>query len=123
MKEQMTLGEIADALKAASHDLSVRFDFCGLKPTDLDSWRGDYSMIAFGWTKEGEFPKAGELAKKCSAAIGQTFQGYKGGDFTMSSDTPVWVSNYGYSNDTAVVGVRVEMFEVIIETTAKEYGI
>jgi hypothetical protein len=54
-------------------------------------------------------------------ADGKTFEGYKGGDYTMSRQTPVWVSNYGTSNETAVVGVIDKNYVVIIATAYQEY--
>ena len=31
----------------------------------------------------------------CKGAMGEVFQGYKGGDYQMGRNTPVWIANYG----------------------------
>lgn len=54
------------------------------------------------------------------SAVGAAFEGYKGGVFTMSRHTPVWVANYGNAGNTAVVGVRDLGYLVIIETAYVE---
>jgi hypothetical protein len=35
----------------------------------------------------------------CRAAIGEVFEGYKGGDFQMGRNTPVWLASYGCSGE------------------------
>ncbi len=62
--------------------------------------------------------------------VGATLYGYKGGEFLMIEDTPVWVANYGESHgfrnegdiwSQAVVGVSEDERHVIIETKNIEY--
>lgn len=33
------------------------------------------------------------------AAMGEVFEGYKGGDFQMGRNTPVWLASYGCSGE------------------------
>lgn len=44
------------------------------------SWRGDYSQLAF---IEAEGITVEEMINNARSAIGETFEGWKGGDFTM----------------------------------------
>lgn len=84
---QMTLGKLIAALEA----MPANADIAGL--TGPHSYRGYYSDLAFEPT-EGTV-KAGDLLAACKGAMGQVFEGYKGGDYVMGSLTPVWVSYYG----------------------------
>lgn len=84
---QITLGKLIEALEAMPADAQV---------ANLDnehSYRGYYEDLAFE-RLDGTRP-ASELLADCKAAMGQVFQGYKGGDFVMGALTPVWVANYG----------------------------
>ena len=84
---QMTLGKMIEALETFPDGATVR----GLK--DLDSYRGYYSDLAF---ELGDEPVlASDLLATCKAAMGQVFQGYKGGDYMMGALTPLWIANYG----------------------------
>ena len=119
---QLLLGELILKLEAVEKkDLRICFDFEYAFPTHLSSWRGSYCELAISFEFEGNAPTVEEFLKKLNSAIGQTFTGYKGGDFTMGKNTPVWVANYGNSGNTGVVGVIDTGYTVIIETKYCEY--
>lgn len=84
---QMTLGKLISALEAIPADTAI----AGMDSPH--SYRGYYSDLAFE-PVEGSV-KASALLAQCQAAMGQVFEGYKGGDFVMGALTPVWVSEYG----------------------------
>ena len=84
---QMTLSKLIAALETMPSDADV----AGLNSPH--SYRGYYSDLAFELT-DGTV-KAGALLTECKAAMGQVFQGYKGGDYVMGALTPVWVASYG----------------------------
>jgi hypothetical protein len=84
--EQMTLGELITALEAMPADLVI----AGLHGPH--SYRGYYCDLAF---EPREKTTAGKLLELCRGAMGRGFTGYKGGDYTMGENTPVWVANYG----------------------------
>lgn len=122
--DQLSLGEIiskCEAIAEKNHKLSdgseitVRFDFEYLRPDHIGSWRGIYAELALGFVSEDEI-KLSEFLTLLKEADGKTFEGYKGGDFTMSRHTPVWVANYGNSGNTAVVDVVDAEYEVILIT-------
>lgn len=58
------------------------------------SYRGDYSELAFTPVEETTF---GEMLRFARSAMGDTFTGYKGGDYTMGEFTPCWIAEYGTS--------------------------
>ena len=73
------------------------------------SYRGIYRDLAFEIKKFTEYPCImGEFNTALEKAIGSTYTGYKGGDFTMSKNTNVWVdfgvSSCGYE----IVGIEMK---------------
>jgi hypothetical protein len=40
--------------------------------------------------------------------LGKTLEGYKGGDFLMDADTPLWCSPYGDASGLAIVRMEYE---------------
>jgi hypothetical protein len=85
---QMTLGELISALDSMPPDAQVAFLI------DAHSYRGYYDDLAFEYHPDDTRP-ASDLLNECRAAMGQAFQGYKGGDFVMGKTTPLWVASYG----------------------------
>lgn len=84
-KSQLTLGGLIDALTAMRPDEEV------VNLTAPGSYRGYYSDLYFE-RGEGTRP-ASELLALARSCMGETFQGYKGGDFTMSRNTPLWIAD------------------------------
>lgn len=121
MSNQMTLGVFIKALQRCNQDAEVVFDFCHIKPTDFDSYRGFYDHLALGWDDEGEDVKCSDLLRDANDAVGKVFYGYKGGDYTMTLDTPLWVSNYGEAKETAIVDVVDKGYYVVIMTAYQEW--
>jgi hypothetical protein len=73
---------------------------------EVESYRGYYSDLSFDVMSAA--PKtAGQVLADLRAALGATFEGYKGGDFVMDSDTPLWVSAYGSASGDAVMDFTV----------------
>jgi hypothetical protein len=103
---QMTLGKLIAELES-------------MAPTDMvanlinaHSYRGYYSDLAFE-RGEGMREVCGLLAD-CKDAMGQVFEGYKGGDFVMGALTPLWIANYGRGGQKLMalrVGGEVETAE------------
>lgn len=102
MNYHLTLGGLADALKQADVNMPVVFD-CGNSPSEPHSYRGYYSDLCF---EQGNPITAGELLEEVTKCFEKTFEGYKGGDFTMSEDTPLWTAPYG-DTGRAVMGAHV----------------
>ena len=84
---QMTLGELIDFLKAQPADKKIT----GFGAAN--SYRGYYSDLAFEPSKEEK--TVGNFLDHCKSAMGQVFEGYKGGGFVMGRNTPLWIAFYG----------------------------
>ena len=121
---QLSIGTLIEKLSEIPIDQKdnppvIIFDFCRSYPTSIDSWRGIYSELAldhnqnYSSKKPMALPDFIEMLKNCDGA---TFTGYKGGEFTMSLETPIWVDNYGQSTRTAVVGVMNDGYHVVLLT-------
>lgn len=117
---QLQLGELIDLFEKCPPDKTVRYDFPHFVPGDLDSYRGYYEQLALEYVDTGEVPTAASLLTKLKAADGATFEGYKGGEFTMDRSTLVWVANYGSSGHTIITGVTWDGYYAIIHTAYQE---
>lgn len=60
------------------------------------SYRGDYSELAFEPVPR---IRIGDMLDAARAALGATFDGYKGGDYTMTEHTSCWIARYGEDSD------------------------
>jgi hypothetical protein len=60
----------------------------------LGSYRGYYSDMALHPT-EGLVWNAGQLLRECQRVVDTELTGYKGGEFLMERDTPLWLAGYG----------------------------
>lgn len=87
MDGNMTLGELIDWLEKQDQTLIVKDGF-GSPHSD----RGSYDELAF--TPE---PKTtiGEMLSYAKSAEGCVFEGWKGGDFLMTRETPVYIGECG----------------------------
>lgn len=84
---QMTLGKMIAALEAMPPDTFI--DGIGTP----HSYRGYYSDLAFESLPNKT--RVVDALAMCRGAMGQVFEGYKGGDFVMGALTPLWVADYG----------------------------
>ncbi len=109
-KTQLTLGALIDALEAMPPDATVA------NLADPMSYRGYYCDLAFA-RSDGTRP-ATDLLRDCRAAMGEVFEGYKGGDYTMGARTPLWVSDYGTASGLRLMAVRADG---TIETEQEEW--
>jgi hypothetical protein len=94
---QMTLGKLIAVLESMPPDSMVP------NLNDAHSYRGYYCDLAF--TLDDGTRTASSLLVECRAAMGEVFGGYKGGEFVMGALTPLWVSHYGVSSGTRIVGL------------------
>lgn len=86
-----SLGDFIKALEASDPEWVVPVGIA-----EPHSWRGDYMELAF---QPAPPMTIGEALAVARSAMGQTYQGYKGGDFEMNEWTPVHLSFYGSSAD------------------------
>lgn len=120
---QLLLGELVLKLEAVKNkELPLFIDIMDKRPMGIDSWRGSYCELAIQTEQVGSYntdkvmheseygdsyemksigkenPTVKEWIEVLKEAIGKTFVGYKGGDFLMGKNTPVWLAEYGNSS-------------------------
>jgi hypothetical protein len=123
-EDTMTLGDLVTSLRAMPAALPVVF--AGRwrdrrHPGFFISYRGFYDQLAL--TRDGAAaPAAGDLLAAALACDGATFHGYKGGEYVMDLDTPLWVANMGEYPGWRVMRVwhDREDGEVVISTATAE---
>jgi len=124
---QFTLGKIIELLQKCDQEKIVRFDKKNLYPSYFTSWRGSYCELSLTYTDNPITVKS--LLKNAVEIVGNHQTGYKGGEFLMTRNTPVWVANYGMSSgfkkakdksEQYIVDI-VEKDDVTIKTVAADY--
>lgn len=118
----MKLGEIIDTLEQFDPTVKVRFSD-GSIPGVFMSWRGSYDQLTLAPADESDkLPTVGKLLAAAREADGRTFTGYKGGDFLMDRETPVWADDYSRSDHNIIAGVSVVDGEVVLnKVNVEEY--
>lgn len=121
MKEkiQFTIGDLIANLETEPQDNDISFNFCGLNPTGVASFRGSYDQLAISFADEYPEPKVKNVLASLKKAMefGNTFEGYKGGDYQMEADTLLWVANYGQTNAyTGIYKVKSKSDRTILKT-------
>lgn len=103
---QLNMGGLLKALESVDQALPVRIDgYPDRTPLPVvDSYRGYYEDIAIPYDS-GEPVTVATFAAALRATIGETFHGYKGGDYVCDKRTAVWLANYGRTMGAAVTGV------------------
>jgi hypothetical protein len=115
----MTLGELIAALDEQPQEMGVRFAN-GERPGRFISYRGAYADLALesGEGYDGNLPAhmvergyvahetVGSLRAAADETIGKTLEGYKGGEYIMYVNTPIWLAEEGVSSGVALVGVE-----------------
>ena len=100
----LTLGELIDALADVDDQVPVVVDRGG-GVGRLVSYRGYYADLAF--VPIADEASTATVRTAIVGAVGATFEGYKGGDFLMDRDAPLWIAADGDVTGIAVVGVDV----------------
>lgn len=91
MYGNVTLGMLIEWLEKQDQDLIVKDGF-GSPHSD----RGSYEELAFKPLPEA---RIGDMLAHAKSALGQTFDGYKGGDFTMHENTSCNIGEWGDCGD------------------------
>ena len=123
----VTLGEMVDFLDRLNKDGLISHNDSYLIVDELNSYRGYYSDLAFyvrKATPDEEPTTVGTLLKDLKWTIGSTFQGYKGGEFPMTKNTPLWIE-YGEwrdcSNEAILILKAGKSGGLVIESKKIEY--
>ncbi len=120
---QISLGALIDSLRNLPSDEPVLFDLdAPASPGRFASYRGYYEDLAVSlWADGGDIATTvGEFLTRAEAAVGDTFEGYKGGSYVARRETPVWASDWGEASGRAVIGLFHEGGRVIILTEIEE---
>ena len=127
MTKQLSLGKLINELGKYSETAHVAFDFANTYPSGLGSSRGYYEHLAIDYADarygdKREMMTVGELLSVLRSAVGKSFTGWKGGEYFMYLDTPLWVDHQGIWSSTAIVGVREETkdYLVLLQTRRME---
>lgn len=108
----ITLGDLIKLLENAEETMPVRFANSEYGPGNPHSYRGYYSDLAF---EDISDVTVKHVLADCRESFEKTFTGYKGGDFFMGADTPLWNSPYGCCGK-AIVGASVIDGVLTLET-------
>lgn len=111
-RDNYNLGNLIEDLEKYPSDAEVSIEPFGLYPTGFGSYRGYYEDLSIEYTTEkynGKVLECGELLKKAKECVGKTFYGYKGGEFTMTKSSVIWLANYGDNTHIILTGVE-DMF-------------
>ncbi len=87
----MWLQELIKILEQQPKDKVVPLGF-----SNPHSYRGYYDELAF---EPEENVTVGQMLEDAQSALGNTYTGYKGGDFTMNGTTDVWLAKYGRTGE------------------------
>lgn len=87
----MDLGQLITRLAGEHPDQVVPIGFA-----NPHSYRGFYHELAF---EPAPTVTVGAMVEAARSAVGRTFTGYKGGDYTMTAYTPVWLAAYGATGE------------------------
>lgn len=90
----MSLGELIKILEAEDPEKVVPFGF-----HDPHSYRGYYDELGFEPTRN---VTVASMLADCRGALGATFTGYKGGEFTMTEHTRCWLAMWGQCSDNTL---------------------
>lgn len=116
----MYLGELIERLEAAPRQNALvrmkRVQPDGVESYGpvgcLTSWRGAYENTTLDGDP-GDY-SVRDLVAYLKSRVGQTMQGYKGGDYTISDLKPVFADRYGEADGWMVVAVEVQATMVCI---------
>ena len=70
--------------------------------------------------EEGKPCLISDLLERAESAQHETFEGWKGGEYTMSPETPLWADDAGESDGMAITGLKKEGDRYIITTVKIE---
>ena len=85
-----------------------------------DSWRGSYNLPAISYCTSKDGCTVNTAIENLKEIDGMEVTGYKGGDYTLNKEDPLFIANYGESNNcTAIVDI-VESDEFIICLTKQD---
>lgn len=119
--KHMTLGELIDVLKTLPKKENPVFidAYPTISIGNPHSFRGFYTHLALEPTDLTI--NIEELISLLESCIDRSMTGYKGGEFIMTRDTPLWISKYGTSeNSRKIIGCRKYLHVFYLITCAED---
>lgn len=101
----ITLGKLKKLLAAADDNGTVTFGF-----NHAHSWRGVYAEVAF---EPAMNVTVKEMRAEVERALTETFQGWKGGDYTYDESTPAHLDEEGVYSDRDWGGVILSIVDAL----------
>lgn len=111
----LSIGQLIRACQSQPADNYIFFSFGAFVPVRVGAYRGVYSDLAVEYDMNSN-PTVHQFKYMLEKALGQTFEGYKGGEFVITEDTPVWAANYGRSPQCGIIGLTTDGAFTYIET-------
>jgi hypothetical protein len=96
----MNLGDLITRLEAADPTQTVQHGF-----HNPHSYRGDYMDLAF---EPAENVTVADMLADARSALSTTYQGWKGGDFTMNEHTWCWLSEEGDASGETISALLLD---------------
>lgn len=90
-KFMLNIGDLMDACAANSSGKVIVDDKLGIGCEN--SYRGYYAELAF--EPSDDPTRAVDVHAMCNRALTEAYEGYKGGTYRYSRDTPIWFAHYG----------------------------
>lgn len=87
----MILKDLIERLEQEPYENTIRNGF-----GHSMSYRGDYSQLAFA---PAQYVTVGSMLEEAKRAVGETYYGYKGGEFVMDEYTDVYIAEYGSTGE------------------------
>jgi len=113
LNHQCTLGSLINKLSKLKPDVKIT----GFN--NPHSYRGYYCELAFELS--GKEITVGEALNLCKECMGKVFQGWKGGEYTMGENTPVWFSLEGSSsNNNMIIDLNLQTIPITFTTKVHE---
>lgn len=97
VEDQWTLNKLYDKLgpTLGNAPMYVRRGGIEYAVGGFHSWRGFYPFASVDFAHRRYVKSAYDLYDETEKAIGSVFEGWKGGEYTMTEDTPVFVDHEG----------------------------
>jgi hypothetical protein len=112
----LTLGQAIESLGKLDPSMPLEADIGG-GVDNVCSYRGYYSDLSMEPCEN--VGTVGFALKILRDALGRHFTGYKGGEFLMSEDTPLWLAEYGDCG-RAIIGIDLPEGRAILKTKEVE---
>lgn len=108
----VTLGALIAKLETIPRETPIKSNVSeGL--AEMESYRGYYSDLSINPSDQPS--TVGAVLDDARKALGAEFTGYKGGEYRMGEETPLWVANYSMCGP-AVIAVEYDGSAVTLIT-------